>query len=234
LRLQNQFIEAIYDKKNLEVFSEIKVGKASKQELVQIYRNNLFSNLSNALKITYEAVFNFLGAEKFHEIAAEFIRQNRSQSGNLDDYGENFYEFFAAKNEFFLSDLSKLEWLKQKAYLAKNSEIIDIKALQNVAPEKLFDLKFFLSESVFLMTSNHNLLDKTKQNLPQKRSLYFLVNRFGFEVKAQKISKSEFNFLSSVKENLSLYAIYEKYQIDVQTCLQKYLANGVLSGFVAT
>ena len=56
--------------------------------------------------------------------------------------------------------------------------------------------------------------------------------QFGNELLFERTKKKdEFNFLSGVQENLSLYQIYEKYEINIQAVLQKYLANSVLSYF---
>ena len=161
----------------------------------------------------------------------EFIKQNRSYSGNLDDYGVNFADFFAEKKDKFLQEIAGFEWLQHKSYLAQDVQLINIEALQNLSAEKLFDVKFKLHPSCFLIDSGYNLLSKKKQSKPQKKQNYFVIYRHDIEVKAERISKGEFNFLSGVKENLSLYQIYEKYKINIQTCLQKYLANSVLSSF---
>ncbi len=228
--IQNKFIDGTYDERNLAVLSSIKNGKAPKQELLDIYRNNLYATLINALKITYPKIHHFLKEKNFKKFCQEFIKQNHSYSGNLDDYGENFAEFFA-KTDAFLSDLAKLEWLSHRSYLAKDVPPINIEELQKLPPEKLFDVRFKLHPSCFLISSNYNLLGKKKQINPLKRQNYFVIYRHDFEVKAEKISKDEFNFLSGIKENLSLYQIYEKYEINIQAVLQKYLANSVLSDF---
>ncbi len=230
-QLQNEFVNAVYGAQNPQLLSKIKSGKAAKSKLLQIYHDNLYGALGNALRITYPQVYNFLGKQKFRQISQEFISENKSRSGNLDDYGEELSEFFAKKNENFLSDLSKLEWLKQKAYLASNQQPIDLVALQKLPSEKFFDLKFALSSSVFLFSSSYNLLAKSKQNQAQKKPIYFVIYRSDLEVRAEKIAKNEFNFLSGAQENMSLYAIYQKHKINVQGCLQKYLANGVLQNF---
>ena len=38
-------------------------------------------------------------------------------------------------------------------------------------------------------------------------------------------------FLSGVRDGLTLFEIYEKYQVDIQNCLQKYVAAGILKDF---
>lgn len=231
-RLQNQFIDAIYNQKP-EILALIKNGKAPKEELLDIYQNNLYSTLTNALRITYARVYQFVGEKNFKKFCQEFIKENRSRSGNLDDYGQNFADFLARKNENFLSDLAKLEWFKQQSYLAKDLPEFDLEELQKLPTEKLFDVKFQLHSSCFLLGSNYNLLGQKKQIKPLKKPNYFVIYRHNFEVKAEKISGAEFNFLNGIKENLSLYQIYEKHQINIQLCLQKYLSNGVIASFLA-
>src|SRR3989338_1263453 len=229
--LQNKFIDGVYDGSKLDVLKSIKDGKAPKEELFDIYRNNLYATLTDSLRITYPKIYQFTGEKKFKNLCKEFIKQNRSYSGNLDDYGVNFADFFAEKKDKFLQEIAGFEWLQHKSYLAQDVQLINIEALQNLSAEKLFDVKFKLHPSCFLIDSGYNLLSKKKQSKPQKKQNYFVIYRHDIEVKAERISKGEFNFLSGVKENLSLYQIYEKYKINIQTCLQKYLANSVLSSF---
>ncbi len=230
-KLQNQFIDAIYDQKNSEIFDEIKTGKASKEQLIDIYRNNMRVTLSNVLRITYPTILQKIGAEKFEEFAADFIAKHRSQSNNLDEFGAEFADFFSEKKEEFLQDLSQLDWLKQQSYLAPDLAPLDILALQNLAPENLFNIKFKLDPACFLLTSNYNLLSQNKTERKENRKIYFVIFRQNLAVQAEKISKSEFIFLSGVRDGLTLFEIYEKYQIDIQNCLQKYVAAGILKDF---
>lgn len=229
--LQNQFINTVYNQEDRLVLECIKDGKASKAELMAIYRNNLYANLSNAIRVTYPRVYKLMGKGKFEKISQEFIKNNRSHSGNLDHYGDKFSDFLKEKDEIFLSDLAHLEWLEHQSYLAKDSKILDIELLQKLPPEKLFDIKFTIHPACYSYSSDYNLLGSRKQNKPLKKKVHFVIYRAGFDIEVEKISKDEFNFLSGMKEKLSLYQIYEKYEINVQNCLQKYLANGILSEF---
>ena len=232
--LQNQFINTLYHQDDSLVLASIKDGKASKLELMAIYRNNLFANLANAVSITYPRVYRLMGKRQFDKMSQEFIENNRSHSGNLDNYGEEFAEFLKQKEHLFLSDLACLEWLEHQSYLAKDAKLLDIALLQKLPPEKLFDIKFKIHPACFMYRSNYNLLGNRKQIHPLKKQVNFVVYRDGFDIEVEKISKDEFNFLDGVKEELSLYQIYEKYEIDVQACLQKYLANGILSEFLVS
>lgn len=229
--LQNNLIEAIYCKEKSSFLVQIKAGKLPKAELIEIYRNNLYATLTNTLRLTYPRICQILSNEEFKKLCHEFIKNNRSQSGNLDDYGEDFFKFLQAKKEFFLSDLAKLEWLKQKSYLAKDAAQIDLEKLQKLSAEKLFEIKFKLHPSTFLLESSYNLLRQKRQNNPNKKLTYFLTYRNGFDVLSARISKSEFNFLVAIKNNLSLYQIYETHKINIQNPLQKFLVSRVLCEF---
>lgn len=146
--LQNKFIDALYDKAQSGLLAEVVDGKRSKEDLLAIYRNNLFGNLTNALRITYPKTQQKLGQKKFQKLCHDFIKKTRSRSGNLDDYGEGFAD--------------EIEWLKHKAYLAPDIAPVDPARLSKLPAEKIFKLKFKLHPSCFLYK---NFLIYRDQNL---------------------------------------------------------------------
>jgi len=194
--LQNKFIDALYDKALPNLLAEVVDGKRSAEDLLAVYRNNLFGNLTNALRITYPKTQQKLGQKKFQKLCHDFIKKTRSRSCNLDDYGEGFAD--------------EIEWLKHRAYLAPDVTPFDLARLIKLPPEKIFKLKFKLHPSCFL---HKNFV------IYRDRSL---------QVYAKKISRSEINFLCGVRDGLSLYEIYEAHDINIETCLRRYLLSGVL------
>ena len=207
-KLQNNFVNALYGESSEDLLLSIKKGKLLKEELLDIYRNNLRETLINALQITYSEIHKNLGAKKFQKLCDEFIKKNRSRSSNLDDYGP---EFNPGLNSGFAGEV---EWLKHQSYLARDAKPLNLKKLKKLPPEKLFEVKFKLHPACFL---HKNLI----------------IYRQDLAVRTEKISRAEMNFLRGVQENFSLYEIYKKHKINIRTCLQKYLANGVLSKFSA-
>ena len=234
-KIQEKFIQAIYDDNNHDILPEIKSRGIVKEELIGIYRNNLTYNLINSLKLTFENVLRFLKEDRFLQIANQFIFENPSKSNNLDDYGENFDEFLRNIEGDFIADVAKLDWLRQKSYLAKNDDEFDLESIREVGSEELFDLKFTLAQSVFLLQSDYNLVAKRKENSKAKRKIFFLVFRTKisgvFEVKLLRIEPQEYQFLQGIIAELTLYEIYEKYEVDIQNILQKFLSNGVIASF---
>ncbi len=227
--IQNNFIDGIYDNDN-KIFNSIKSSKISKNKLLEIYQNNLYCNLINALRLTYDYLYDYLGEKKFKEFALDFISKNRSKSTNLDDFGLNFAEFLKEKSEFY-HDLAKISYFKQIVYLGENEKDFDIESLQKLTPEKLFDVKFKMSKNCFLFTSKFSLFAKKNPEISRKKDCHYLVFRNYFEVEVLKITKKEFDFLNGAKQNLTLFEIYEKYDCDIEKYLQKYVGNGVLKDF---
>lgn len=225
-KMQDSFIDGIYDKSSsFKILPLIKNAKVPKEELFDIYRNNLFSFLKNALRITYPRLYKHLGHKKFTEFANDYIVKNRSITGNLDDYGENFLR----NSRQALSDLAELEWLEHKSYLAPDCKSIDLEKLQKLPHESLFDVKFNLHPSVFFYNSDYNLL--SKQIKLEKKKIHFLVHRLYLDVICKKISKKEYDFLLVIKDGLTLYEVYERCQFDIQNYLKKFISNGVISEF---
>lgn len=233
--LQENFISALYDKENDKIINEISLGNIPEIELIGIYRNNLEFNLVNSLKLTFLGVFRFLKEENFLELAREFVFKNPSLSNNLDDYGQGFIDFLRQEKDDFIADVAMIDWFKQQSYLAPNNDDFDLGKLQKLAHETLFDLRFLLSDSAFLLQSDFNLLASRYQKNKMTRQCYFLVWRHKisgvFEVEYLRIAPQEYNFLKGVKDKLTLYEIYEKYEVDIQNILQKFLSNGVIVSF---
>jgi|SaaInlStandDraft_5_1057022.scaffolds.fasta_scaffold14139_3 hypothetical protein len=230
--IQDQFIDSLYQEDDTSILNEIKDGHAPKSELLKIYRNNLNSALTNSLRITYPHIYQLLGDKKFQQYTNKFITQSRSFSGNLDDYGHNFAEFFKNQKEDFFSDLASFEWLKQSSYLAANAENLDASRLQTLSIDQLPKIKFQLDPSCFLYQSNYNLLSSKKANKPNIRPKYFLITRSSLEVYSMSISQTDFNFLQAIKDGTTLSDMHDNKIRNIQNCLSKYIANQIICNFI--
>lgn len=229
--LQNKFIDALYLGEDSHLYGEIVDGKVAKDKLFNIYRQNLFLGLINVLRITYPKIYQILGEQEFSRLSREYIANTRSESANLDNYGESFSIFLEKKDEGFLSDLARLSWFEQESFLTKDTKKIDIEALQSLTEEQLSRVRFVLNPNCRLFSSYYNLLIRGRRGPRNKNQNFFEVFCFADEVYVNKVSKSEYIFLSEMQNGLGLYDIYEKHHINIQNFLPKYIANGVLSDF---
>lgn len=123
--LQQQFLAALLGREHpqlLELIDAQTPTAAQKPTATQtptasqrlaVYRNNWRSNLRNALRATCPVVECLVGAEFFGWMADQFIDQQPSHSGNLDNYGAEFPAFirdFAPATELpYLADVAQLE-----------------------------------------------------------------------------------------------------------------------------
>jgi len=97
----------------------------SSAKRLQVYRHIVENTLAEALQTSYPAVLLLVG-EPFFEMAADrYMRRHPPQTGNLQDYGEQFPALLAAMAEAasvpYLSGVAELEWARQQTLLAASA-----------------------------------------------------------------------------------------------------------------
>ena len=89
-------------------------GDFSGESRLQIYRNNVFTSLTDALEDIYPVVARLVGNEFFSYAAHEYIVRYPSRSGNLHEFGDRLPGFLGgfppAKDLGYLADVAHLEW----------------------------------------------------------------------------------------------------------------------------
>ena len=100
---------------------------------IGIYRNTVASVLTNALRLTFPAVYRLVAAECFEGAARLFIEEDPPQRANLDDYGVGFPAFLARFEPVagltYLPDVARLEWAVSRALHAPDSKALDIASI---------------------------------------------------------------------------------------------------------
>jgi len=125
--LQRGFAEAVFTR-DLERFApEIAPGRFPPAQLLQVYRNNVAVNLTEALKAVYPAMARLVGDEFFAHAAGHYLRHHPPASGNLHDFGAVFADFLAAfepaRGLDYLPDVARLEWAWHRPIPCKASAI---------------------------------------------------------------------------------------------------------------
>jgi len=109
--------------------------------------------LQNALSTSYPVISRLVGTEFFRFLTQQYIQQYPSVSGDLNRYGDAFFQLLQALPEVaelpYLADIAQLEWLVQLAENARDSSAFPIEKLMAIAPEHYPSLQFFLNPSVF-------------------------------------------------------------------------------------
>lgn len=113
---------------------------------LQVYRNNMRINLTEALSAVYPVTRRLVGEEFFAAAAWSYIQDHPSHSGNIQDYGGAFPRFLAghepASSLPYLGDVAALEWRRLETALAPPHTPLDVAALARVPQELQPELHF--------------------------------------------------------------------------------------------
>ena len=95
-------------------------GSLEPARLLQIYRNNYFSNMQEALQATFKQTKIMLGSDYFHHISHQFILNEPFQEASLLHFGAAFADNIAASDAMvnlkYVADLAALEWAMEVVY----------------------------------------------------------------------------------------------------------------------
>ncbi len=110
------------------------------------YRGTAQWTLVNALRLSYPAVRQVVGAEFFDAVAADFVRIAPPATAYLNDYGAAFARFVAelpaTASLSYMSDLAALEWAVNRALHAPDVPGLDPQRLQALEPAAVAQLCF--------------------------------------------------------------------------------------------
>ena len=141
------------------------------ERLLQIYRNNLFISLSDALLAVYPVVRRLVGDDFFAFSSREYIRAHPSRSGNLHGFGSAFADFLArfppAMGLVYLADVACLEWACHRAFHAATHAPFDPRRLAGVSAETYGELRFTLHPSARLLSSSYPVSRIWEANQPE-------------------------------------------------------------------
>jgi hypothetical protein len=132
-------------------------GATAAAARLEVYRNTVRSNLTEALHATYPAVWRLVGADYFQQIARDFAAQHPSRSGDLRHVAEPFPVYLALlhrEDEYaYLGDVARLELMIHDVLLAPEHAPLDLVRLGSVPPEAYDSLRFTLHPALRLFES---------------------------------------------------------------------------------
>jgi hypothetical protein len=143
---------------------------------MDVYRNNVYSSLIQALRDTYPVVHKLVGEEFFSGTARVYLENNLPTSPCLFEFGNDFPDFLAkfepAKSLPYLPDVARLEALYLKTYNAADSVAMPREILQALSPEAMEMAVIQLCPTLFLMESRYSVFDiwlaHQSDNIPSK------------------------------------------------------------------
>ena len=195
-------------------FAAALLGTAAVPGGLQVYRNNVFTSLSEALAAVYPVVKRLVGEPFFNQLARRFIRHHPSRSGNLHDFGAGLPAFIATLAETravpYLPDVAALEWAYDRVFHAADAEPLDVRRLAERGP--LEALTFRLHPAVRLLASRYPVLAIWQANQQDQVATvdlaaggeWLLVQRRSLERRIERLTPGEFALLRALTEGATL------------------------------
>ena len=215
---------------------------------LQVYRNNTFGSLTEALKDTFPVVCCLVDERFFRYAAQEFIRRHPPQAPRLAEYGALFADFLAgfepARSVAYLPDVARLEWAINEAYHAADAPALDPAAIGAVPQDRYAGLTFIAHPSARLIASAFPVDRIWQAHRPGgdlaaidlSSGCRLLVDRGADEIRFLSLDDPHLAFLQALFAGHMLQDAYAAAAVagefDLMKSLSLHLARGSFTSFV--
>lgn len=247
--LQRGFAEGVLHAAPADFTRHVVSGRFRAEQYFQVYRNNVFENLTAALKAVYPVIERLVGEGFFRYAAASCISLHPPRSGNLHDFGENFAEFLEgfppARELAYLPDVARLEWAWHQSFHSADGTPLAITALATIPPEQYGNLKITLQPSVRMVSSPYPVLriwqvnqggyaGDQEVNLEAGGVKLLVIRRRQVEI--EPLGEGDHVLLSCFAAGVPFAqaaesALQTQTDYDLVAALQRLAAAGILAGF---
>lgn len=160
LECQRRFMAALYAPDAPGPVEAIAGNGLEPAARLRIYRHSSEETQVGALRTSYPAVLALVGEAFFDQCARGYRREYASHSGNLQAYGGHFADYLATvpgvRTLSYLPDVARLEWLRQRAVLAADTEVLPTAAFERALAPR--ESTFALHPSLQRLASPHAVL----------------------------------------------------------------------------
>lgn len=134
----------------------------SPAQRLQIYRNNLFEGLSDALRAVFPVLAQLVGEDFFRPLARRFIVAHPLRAAHLQGFGRELPAFLAslpmAADWRYLADVAALEWAWHEVYHEADGVPLQPEQLARVPAARHLDLQLSLLPAARLVASPYPVL----------------------------------------------------------------------------
>lgn len=208
---QESFASALLDP-GLQPPETVQAAAAqTSQHRFNIYRNNVVSGITGALRATYPAVDKLVGREFFNAAARAYMKTELPRSPLLFQYGGTFGSFLEtfppAASVPYLGDIARLEWARLEAFHAANCAPLKIDSLGELSESEISRVRFALHPSLALIQSSWPVVSLwaasvglgTSEDVNMKRSEQAIVIRPDMTVNTQSIPRDSLIFIAELQ-----------------------------------
>lgn len=240
--LQKQFKQSVLEENNHLLQDMVKANGLDAYRRLQVYRNNYFVSLTEALERIYPCIKTLVGERFFTSAAKAYIRNHPSRSGDISQFGQYFSSFLAefppAKTIPYLPEMAEFEWACHCAFYEKAIEAQCLQKLEQIAEQQYGQMILTLAPSCHLLSFQYPILriwqfcqassDSDEPLHIDNDIEYILVIQKQKNVHFENLSQGEYHLLSAFKKDKPLDEACElAYEADpeceVDSLLQKHL-----------
>ena len=169
-KLQQSFAADIWDDGLIRLDGVILDGRLSAERLFQVYRNNFWISTEDALSAIYGVVKQLVGDQFYTFMVDRFLRSFPPRYGNMHQLGSDFpvflCDFKPTESLPYLADIARLEWAYHQVFHAQDTKPFDSRALADIPPKKIPQLRFEISPSSRLVYSPFPIFEIWRVNQP--------------------------------------------------------------------
>lgn len=235
---QSQFVEALTGGNRLPERIAASINSIQASKRFDVYRNNVYASLSEALRATFPAVERLVGEAFFRATARAFLANSLPQRGTLIGFGNGFPDFLdsfpPAQSLPYLGDVARLELLWLEAYHAEDARSLSMTDLSESDPSEFADIPLRLHPSLRWISSIYPIVEiwrtnreddivrpVTLTNDPQS----WIVLRSETRVLIYLIPAAGRNFLSALREGKTVGEAIEHMSASEDTDLYSLFSN---------
>lgn len=216
------------------------IGGQAVERRFKVYRNNVYSSLSDNLADGYPVVKQLVGDEFFSGMAHEYAKVYLPTSPVMSLYGEALGDFIdafpPAKSVPYLGDVARLEYAQRLALNAADKAVLSEETFENILVESLLAKGLVLHPSVQIIRSRFPIYaiwvhaTETDKNLIINQPESVLVSRPNLKVRTLRLPDGAADFLSLIKSGCSLsdaadHALASGYEASLDEFIRVALAH---------
>ncbi len=237
---------SLHDLKNI-----ILPGKFDSNELMQVYRNNYYISLTEALRSVYVSVDKLVGKGFFDFVAHGYIEAHPSRSGNLHELGGEFETYIGALEQAasvpYIADVAKLDWAWHRMFHAEDSNSLAIDVLVGYQHKDFGALCFQLVPACQILKMDYTVFglwnhcreipgfESSDELSYENEQQFIMIYRSGLDVVVAMVSQAKALFIEKLREGMCLADVAElAMEVDTEfqlpDALQSLFVQEVVSG----
>lgn len=246
---QSRFARYAFGRDEPEGLPEIEFQGIRIAEGFQAYRRSVRLNLATTIERIYPLIATIIGHRLMRVVALDYQDHYPSLSGDLNDYGDQFYRFLKTHESVvslpYLPDVAQLEWAIHEVYREANSLMMNPDEMTKIPPEQWGFLRFKLATHFRIQESLYPLFriwEVNQTHFEGDQSVNFscaqtvLVIRRNFKVEVRPLENGERQVLKSLAQGLCLEEAIDALPLnsvedfDLSSFLNQLLTSGLVCG----